>query len=368
MVLGVRQAWLSHGLVVALLIGTANLTSVAAAETIVISERADASPLQRRLRSGIDRDAYLATALSIFQHGDVDRNGLDTNDLIKREQQIQAQQRVQDISLVMRFDLNGDFVVTDDEVGEFGASNRDSRTLERYDGDGDGQISLKEVLVASARLSRLLLRNDDDIPRLMALAGASDGRLTRQELENAANTLFDSVDLDHDGIIASNEFEHYQASLPKSPPRLWMDDVYCRLVAPKASESIVLYGAHPISLPRGSDGKPSPASMMVVIPPGSTRLYLILTSSEAIHWNFQGATRRIGHVVAISDDQNLGAGSVTGVRPKLVRAIKSDGCIGHFTRTTDSGATRARAAVALLFGREPDLVLSTSTQPAVVIP
>jgi len=354
----------------------AALGAAGAAEAQEAIEASSSRFLERTIREGQVLEQYVAQIVSPLRTADSDGDGLDAGDLEVRRQTGEAQQRAQDLSQVMRFDLNADLVVSREEVAKVGGSKGDAGDrydqLERYDVNGDGSVTVKEVLEASARISRVnRARREDEAEGLMTLPEARDGRLTAAELASAAGAVFARADSDGDGRLSLDEVQRFRASLPPERPPVPVDDIYCPMPQAEAGDLIALIGAY--------EGEYAPATgavqtgrATVHIEPGRRPIYLILPSYRAIRWTLTGMVGRVRNVVVTSYDNDVSQDAprgADGVPPHRVKVFGAGGCVRYFYKLKDDpGAEAAKAAVALRLGRQPDIVEGKYTADRFVIP
>jgi Ca2+-binding EF-hand superfamily protein len=352
----------------------AALGAIGTAEAQEAVRPTSSAVLERPIHQGQVLEQYVVQIMSPLRAADVAGDGLDAGDLDARRQAREAQQRAQDLSQVMRFDLNGDLAVGPEEVAKVNGTgaDRDSRhnELERYDVDGDGSVTVKEVLEASARISRVnRARRDDEVEALMALPEARDGRLTAAELADAAHAVFARADSDGDGRISRDEAGRFHASLPPEPRREPVEDVYCAMPQAEASDLIVVFGSYEGEYARAT-GVPQTGRATVHVEPGRQPIYLILPSYRAIHWTLTGAVGRVRRVVVTSYDEaeKDAPRGADGLPPQRVRAFGSQGCVGYFHKLQTPEADAAKAAIVLSLGRPPDLVAGAYAAGDITLP
>jgi hypothetical protein len=104
----------------------------------------------------------------------------------------------------------------------------------------------------------------------------------------------------------------------------------------------------------------------VVIEPGATPLYVILTSSEQMIWRFEGAVSRVRHVVLLGS----GPRGVTGVDVERVADLTgtSGGLSGYFYSAGSPEAAALRAAVENALGRPVDVMAGSYSVGTLFLP
>lgn len=102
-----------------------------------------------------------------------------------------------------RFDVNGDGQITREEISVVRAER-----LTEVDADGDGFVTADELEAAAAERAR------ERVARIIELRDADgDGKLSLEEMEpgERASARFNRVDQDRDGIISQAEFDAARA-------------------------------------------------------------------------------------------------------------------------------------------------------------
>ncbi len=112
--------------------------------------------------------------------------------------------------IVERFDVNGDGQITRDEVATVTAEK-----VSQFDADGDGQLSLEEYKALwTDQMNRMIVRSfqmhDPD----------GDAQVTLEEYSESSDRLFSRFDRDGDGVISKAEFGPPRGGdRPDGPPR-----------------------------------------------------------------------------------------------------------------------------------------------------
>ena len=329
--------------------------------------------LERRIWEGLYLEQFVVQAMTPFREADVDANGLDAIDVARRQSRIEAAERAQNIARVLRYDLDGDLVVTPDEVAAFSSPKAETealrKDLERFDVDGDGRITLNEVREASARISNVnRSRQRDETLDMLKLPQVRNGRLSAAGLEEAVKQVFARADLDGDGRISRDEYKQFHSALPPERPLATITDVYCPMAPARVDELIVLLGSYEGFKEPGS--RPQAGKATVEIEPGRRPIYLVLPSYEAIGWTLTGSVGRVRHVVLSSydkDDAETPQG-VNGVAPQRVKVFGSQGCIPHFTKADSIEATLADTSLGVRLGRRADMISGAYTARTFKIP
>lgn len=338
------------------------------------------SELHAALTSGMSIERYLADLVQPLRSAESGAAELTKADVMIERRSEVASRRASALSEVMHYDLDGDGVVTRDEVLQ--ANRRSPRPsslvealFDRYDADGDGRITIPEIYAVQAdgdqgyRAGRLeaLLRLDPN----------GDGRLTIAELTTIGRAVFAQVDTDGDGTISPAE---YQASEPLR--RRWMENdrrEEADRVGPRCFLPPVPAGAQVVALGTYSGSAVSPVSVggndvatdftAVHVEEGSTPLYIVLASYESMVWKFDGAIGRVAQVVATSFVKKGGTPAVgtAGVKADRVSFIRGD-CLSYFHDAKSAEADRAHGVLHRSLGREPDAIVATYSARSVSLP
>jgi len=244
---------------------------------------------------GLTREQYIARLLATLQNADRSSDGLDLNDIAVLHAQQQARLRAGSIADVLRHDLNGDLTVTRAEIEQLAPRNEASRNyyvkdiLGRYDVNGDGTITIAEASKVAAQEPDVI-----DVDGMMALDPNHDGRLTTEELRGEAESAFKAIDGDRDGRLSSDEIERVAGGARERS---------CNLPPVPEQGKLVYFGVYGgDSISSAAVGGPDQETNLidVRIEPGTTPVYLVLTSYESMVWRLSGATGRLTNVVVSS--------------------------------------------------------------------
>ena len=161
--------------------------------------------LVEQIRPGISLEQYIAQLVSELRQADRDGDGLDAGDIKLARDIAAAQARASVVGEVLRQDLDGDLVVTREEIERAARRSRSRPDLDRqfgrFDSNGDGRITIPEAL--AARRER---HSSDRLNALLALAPDGNGRITARELRSLAEKTFAGVDNDGDDKISEEEY------------------------------------------------------------------------------------------------------------------------------------------------------------------
>lgn len=285
-------------------------------------------------------EQYVSRLVGAVRSADRLSDGLDREDLTLLRARQTAQARASSIAEVLGYDLNGDFKVTREELAQAAPGPEPSRPrqvesiLERFDGDGDGVVTLAEAGAAAREQS-----GDAQVEALLALDPNRDGKLTAVELRTIAERAFSRIDADGDGTISPSEFKPIEDRAREV--RMIRSSARCDLppVPPRAVlAAFGVYEGQAIS--SVAIGGPDQETNLidVVVEPGDAPLYLVLTSYESMIWRVSGATDRVVRVVVSSSatgkETTISAPSrdpsfrLTTMSPAIGKAASASGVLG----------------------------------------
>jgi len=343
--------------------------------------------LLQRMQAGTTRERYLELLRGEFFLADADADGqimqrdIDLHTLMEG-----VQARSFGISTVLRYDLDGDGFVTEDEIrramsyelrSQIGlmaykkagspalfpvdmlAKQIDTmvRTITGLDTDKDGKVSVAE---ASKYGTPERSQNGQAVRarQLLVIDGASRGVLTLGEFQAAGEALFGKVDTDKDGAISQQELTDYRTRVERAG---------CEMPAASEKARIVLLSSYQTeavsSATIGSQDAEVHAGR-INVEPGDEPLYVVITSYAPTIWQFSGAVERIERVVATStangrngsNAQQAPIAGVTGVPRDRVGFPAKSSCFGYFSESPSSGSLQAAGTVRLSAGKAPDVV------------
>lgn len=183
------------------------------------------------VRPGMSLDDARKRFARLFKQTDVNGGGISQSDYDEKANIMMAQQRSRTISRLLSKDLNGDGVVSADELKAFylvrarrpiranGISleptqQQIEQMLEQlvrkdlaFDSDGDGMITFPEMLnAAQAKNAKQLLymrQNRRNVPLEMDQNG--DGTVTKDEFDQVIGRVLNKADLNSDGLFSKEE-------------------------------------------------------------------------------------------------------------------------------------------------------------------
>lgn len=353
--------------------------------------------------------ALRARLLQFYAAADVDGGGITGSDAKLTEEIELAQRRANRISSQLARDLDGDGIVTRQEMeavlrrqatrplGANGAEvfptdeqvrqilNRMVDDALKADANHDGKLTLSEM-GADPGSARRSSRRQAMVPMYFDANG--DAVVSLTEYETTVDRVIARIDKDGDGIISAEEAANaksmmtgaMQASETRARQETRRQEAEikasrCGFPTPAAGSRVVLIGAYQgdtvsnISL-GGDDVEVGVA--MINVEKGDEPLYIIAVSFEATIWKITGATDRIQRLV-VQSANGLGgtdaprAGVVGVQRDKITFAHGRD-CMRYFTNPDGGDGIAAGGEALLLIGRKPDVIAGSYDLRALSIP
>lgn len=332
--------------------------------------------LEKWLFGAPAREQFIATVLAPLRQYDTDLNGLDAEDIESVEDANEVRLRADRVRKVLINDVDGDGRVTREEVettvrrqsrsrrGVTPPLETDKRlqqmvaTVMQADSDGDNVITFDEMR-APPKAQRTGHRRAESsaAKTLLTLDPNKDGRLTAEELTKLANDTFERFDKDGSGLLSADELEPLIAKLRSNMDR---PRQVCELPKPAANDQVVVFGTYEgqntaTASVVGMDRETSAGK--ITIEPGDKPLYIVLSSYDAMIWQFDGDTKRVSRAVVIPRRHKEGPGAgVTGLRSDQVSFLEPGSCFGYFRDVKSGKALQARAVVEHTLGRPVDVL------------
>ena len=351
--------------------------------------------LAQMLAPGLRYDAFQQMMKLPFDILDTDRDGAITDaDRQRNRQRFEAMLRAHQVSLVLQADLNSDGAVTADELAIFArhlshfmqgeGPESDIRRAEqarriveermRADRNGDGKIDWEETF-AYARKFPVPSPVDFDAPyrHLSTFDADGDGKITFKEYADAIERRFAEIDTDGDGMISRAEFDAYwQRSGLQAPKVAEIQPSYdeklaveCAVPKPAKDIKFVLFnGYRPVALSTAAMGSQDKETLAtrVIVEPGPESLYLVMIAWDRVIWQFEGAVERVKRVILAEGAVNEREGppvGVTGLAKDIVTVANSDRCGLFWVNMHERDSKETKYKARLLFGREPDVIVSS---------
>ena len=323
--------------------------------------------LLSRLQTGQTPEGYFDVLRMEFSLLDADSDGKITQtdiDLHGLMETIQA--RALGVTMVLRYDLDGDSFVTEEEIRRAmryemrsqraqaaitPAGNgpgplellekqidRLVQTITALDTDKDGRVSIAEAAKFSLGgdgVQRAMMQHGlaAQTRQALTLDTASKGELSLADFQAAGEALFRKVDADNDGKLSQQELRDYRKQpsasnagnmyiTSKPPlarpnadvetPRANVEAAQaakaaCVMPAPSPNARVVLFSSYKAeSLSSVTIGSQEVVVFAgrVVIEPGAEPLYIVIPTSSPVIWQFSGAVDRVERLV-LSSGQTL---------------------------------------------------------------
>jgi Ca2+-binding EF-hand superfamily protein len=371
-----------------------------------------AQHLLRQLQAVTTLEGFLDELRREFTVLDADGDGkLSRADIELQRSVANALSRSGAFARIFRFDLDGDGVVTADEVRRVVRHERrlvqpstpamrpgeppedpveaQVRAEMRPDVDGDGRITFAEALMSTQQVP---LRGDPHITNIESRIAFydldGDGIVTLPEMETAAGKLFAIVDADGDGKLSREELAAHRQRL-NEPARRRAEEAALKrqeerrlaeaerqrkaqeareaCAMPQASEAakVILLGANrteALSTVALVSQDHVTHSATVVVEPGTQPLYVVIASYERNIWRFSGAVERIERVVV-----NQVAG-ISGLASDRVTFLRRAECLPSFDEVPSIEAAKATGAITREAGKTPEIIVGRRTVLGFAVP
>lgn len=345
--------------------------------------------LLSRLPVGTPLERYLESMQTDFFMVDADSDGEITQrdiDLHTVMEGVQA--RNQATQMVMRYDLDGDGFVTEDEIRRtmnydlraqlgLAANNRRNkaqlptvdvfaqqidamvRNIMALDTDKDGKVGLAEgAKFGAGNRGRGANGQAARARELLTVEGVSNGVLTLAAYRAVGETLFRQVDTDKDGMVSQQEMMDYRTRAERAG---------CEM--PKASEKakVVLLSSYETealsNVTIGSQDNVVHAGR-VVVEPGEGPLYIVIASYSPTIWQFSGAVERVERLVMTSSRTGPNSGDInqrslvgaTGIAQEKVSFFGKSNCLTYFSEAPSAASLQTVAAIRTASGKAPETV------------
>lgn len=380
-------------------------------------ESADAYFLAK-LTGGSTLGRFVEVLQQEFRQLDANLDGeLTAADADLHESIARAQMRAMSALPVLRADLDGDGMVTANELrrtlryerransgqtmpAAMEAIETEIRRLMAADTDHDGRISLAEAIaIAGSRSTPQVPTNQQAVQVRQMLARFSQGgaRLLPADFEAAGAALFHKVDADNNGTVSLDELTEFRRRQTEAA-------AHAECGMPKASEAarlVVLsaFRSEAISTVGLGSQDNKTGTGEIKIEPGSEPLYVVVISQEPTIWRVTGAAERVERVVMSGVGGNVSVttiqgrmqaviepgalsvqpqrpepatqkplAGVTGVAADRVSFLGRSNCLHAFTEAQSTDAAMTLAAIRRDSGKEPAVVATRQNVGAFVVP
>ncbi len=398
---------------------------VVAASCVAGTARADAQSeyLLALLSPGASLDRYLTALRQNFALHDANQDGVvDSTDVGLHRVMDAATLRSTALALVMRADLDGDGVVTEDEVRRYfkymqrmgpqwlpgnreqaEARLRELQDLEvkkfmAADADHDGRITIEEAMrfnpIAPGVANNASAATANRAAHLIDLFGGAEHAVRPAQLEGPGEALFRTVDADHNGIVSAEELKAYRANPAAVDPQVAESAKQARQDAdakdaaagaacamPAASEAakvVVLgaYNADAVSTTALGSQDVAMGTGLVWIERGDEPIYLVMTSLRPVIWRLTGAVSRIERLVLVSGVGAKASGErdqpplvgATGIAADRVSFTRRLGCLPIFTEAPSVEAAKAGGEIKRAVGKEAAVIAGRYAVSSFTVP
>jgi len=378
-------------------LGLAGLVALVAPAPAWSQQSGTASAVQQillpRIQPASVLEKYLEILRADFFNVDADSDGQITQrdiDLHTLMEGIQI--RTQAITMVMRYDLDGDGFVTEDEIRRgmsyeqrsqlgLAASNKQQpptvvakqidnmvRTIVALDADRDGRVSIAEAAKygTTGRQSGQAAR----ARQFLLLDTSSRGALSLTDYQAAGETLFRQIDADADGVVSQQELNDYRTRAERAG---------CEMPAASEKAKVVLLSSYETealsSVTLGSQDNVVHAGR-VVVEAGTEPLYVAIASYSPTIWQFSGAVERVERLVLTSSRTGPNNGDInqrslvgaTGIPQERVSFFSKSNCLTYFSETPTSASLQTVAAVRKGAGKAPEMVAAKYSVASFTVP
>lgn len=361
--------------------------------------------------------------LVVYLKQDLDGGGISQSDFKLQKETELARGRMKPISNWVSQDLDGSGDVTRTELESvFGSKARtpikhhgvsfppspeqSARILEKLvskalepDGNNDGKVTFEEALehakalAAKARSKGYRYRRSNKDPIPMSLDHDRDGIVSEAEYMGAVDHALAAIDQDSDHKFSHAEINTLKLTVREglkskrarereqriAAARKELADSCAFPKAPANAQILLLgtYEGEALSTVTLGGDEAVVTTANIKIEPGTEPLYVVLSSSTPMIWQFSGSTDRIAHAVAgtsrygrilrdqITMDPRVG---VTGLPADRVFIPTAGNCMLRFTKAGNRQSQSAATALENVLGRAPDIVTGRRKISTVQLP
>ncbi len=377
----------------------------------------------RLLTPGMRLPPFLDQMRNYFRTADANADGIvSAADLEWLSKQAAMSARANIVAELLRYDLDGDGVVTRDEIVEIemrnarvrkglgGAAAQSEEAAQKAldavvarrmqaDIDGDGRIELAEMLAFARRSATAAHPLEPTVRMILSMDKDGDGKTTPEEFEAAITVIFRAIDTDGDGAVSKEELDAYRVSTgqitaaqaaralenptlrrqQEEQERLARERLACAMPTPSERATVVLlsaYEADSISTTTIGSQDVAVGTGTITVQGGAGPIYLVVASFRPTIWRLQGAVDRIERLVLAGNNTGPNAGlsdqiplvGATGIAAERVTFLGRPGCVSFFTEIPSIKAATAAGVVRRETGREPTVIAGKYKVSGFVVP
>ncbi len=369
-----------------------------------------------KLGYGSTLSHYIELLRQEFRQLDADLDGeLTAADADLHQSIARAQSRAMRATAILRADLNGDGMVTANELrralryerrtslGQAAASAMEAieaeiRRLMVADIDHDDRISLAETFAVNdvrPELRNFANPQATQLRQILALA-SQGGTIKPADFEAAATAFFQKVDADRNGTISQDELNDFRRHEADGLRERREAAVRAECALPKASDTAKLvvlssFKSEAISTVGLGSQEVKTGTGEIKVEPGAEPLYVVAISQEPTIWRVTGATARVERLVAVglaADPATVLSGTpalaatraaaeppvqkplagATGIAADRVSFLARVNCLRYFSEPQSTDAAITLATIRRDAGKEPAIVVARQNVAAFSVP
>lgn len=364
-----------------------------------------------QVNSGMRLEDYLERVRGLHRKADVNSDGVVSNaDLEQYRVETAAAGRAYAIGELLRYDLDGDGIVTRAEVVQvetrrLRSARKDPRLAQdelsilqridqaadlrmRADLNKDGRIDWPEMQAFAKQAPALSeLSFEPTFRMIMSFDKDGDGAVTIEEFDHAAERVFHAIDVDKDGTLSNNEIAAFRREVEQaaaSKAASVQAEIYvqgekrmherqaktkqaCAMPQPSAAATVLLlevYDGDALSTVTIGSQWIATETGSIDIEPGTGPLYVVISSYTPVIWQLSGAVDRVERLVLAGESTGpnesvpgktplIGA---TGVPPERIVFLGQPGCMTYHAGPSVPQSQASAEAVRRETGR-PALVI-----------
>ncbi|TPN85726.1 hypothetical protein FJ987_14925 [Mesorhizobium sp. CU2] len=355
--------------------------------TVCLSSVASAAPpeelyppaVARSIREGQTLEAFLQSVMSPFRIG-ADRQGTLTREMVDRvAKQGDAGNKVAILAQFIKLDLNQDGMISKAEIEELRAQPDGnvavllSKAMLSTDTDGDGNVSLLEAY-RHAQPSQQSGRRGN-LADYLALGDGS--KVTASQVLDKAMAVFQQIDSDRNTVLSRDEIAKVGSRLPPELGRTVVSNAQsqissCEVPRPSANAETVLLGTYEgdaMADVHVNNPDDETTTSSIVVQPGRTPLYIVVTSYEAQIWDVSGAVERVEKLIVAAPVGGVRSGVVGLSKDRVALATNGGpGCMTYFYKSGTGETANARRAFLGMVGSDADHVSGIYSLSRVSVP